>query len=89
MKKLICLFILLLILTGCKKEEIKKVEEVLEVKEEIKGVSNITNYTIYGKFFNLEGELEGTYDTLSLILKNGDSELEYPLIIDKKDNKKK
>ena len=87
MKKLICLFILLLILTGCKKEKIKKVEEVLEVKEEIKGVSNITNYTIYGKFFNLEGEIEGTYDTLSLILKNGDSELEYPLIIDKKDNK--
>ena len=88
MKKLIVIIFILLILSGCKKEEFKeKIQEVIETKDEIKGVSNITNYTIYGRFFNLEGELEGNHDTLSLILKDNDVELEYPLIIEKIDNK--
>ena len=86
MKKLIVIIFILLIFTGCHSSA-KVVEEVFETKDEIKGVSNITNYTIYGRFFNLEGELDGSYDTLSLILKDNDIELEYPLIIETKDNK--
>lgn len=86
MKKLIVIIFILLIFTGCQSSA-KVVEEVFETKEEVKGVSNITNYTIYGRFFNLEGELDGNYDTLSLILKDKDLELEYPLIIEKQDNK--
>lgn len=86
MKKLIVIIFILLIFTGCQSSA-KVVEEVFETKEEVKGVSNITNYTIYGRFFNLEGELDGNYDTLSLILKDKDVELEYPLIIEKQDDK--
>ena len=88
MKKIIVLLILLLI-TGCKwfKFDNQKDLEVFDYKEDLKGVALINSYTIYWIFFNIEGELEGHFNTLSLIFKDKEIELEYPLIIENKDNK--
>ena len=89
MKKIIVLLILLLI-TGCKWFKVdnnKDNIEVFDYKDDLKGVALINSYTIYGKFFNIEGELDGTFNELSLILKDKEIELEYPLIIENKDDK--
>ena len=89
MKKIIVLLILLL-LTGCKwfDTSIKKKEiEVFDYKENIQGIGLINSYTIYGRFFNIEGELEGEYSSLNLVLKDKEIEIEYPLIMETKNNK--
>ena len=61
--------------------------EVFEYKEDIKGTALINSYTIYGRFFNIEGELEGNHSELSLVMKNENNEIEIPINVEIKDNK--
>ena len=88
MKKYFILLVSLLFITGCKwfKTDYKQVETVFEPSINVLGTGDIKTYTIYGRFFNVEGELEGNHNSLSLILKDNDLELEYPLIINNIDN---
>ena len=89
MKKFIIVMILLL-LTGCKWFQVsegKKEESVFEYKDEINGIAKINSYSIYGRFFNLEGEIDGSFDSLSLVLREKDISREYPLNLEKNDNK--
>ena len=89
MKKLI-IIIYLLLLVGCslKDKEIteEEIEKTFADTLDIKEYASISKYTIYGKYFNINGQLETDANNLVLILKKEDLEVEYPLIIEKKDN---
>jgi len=80
MKKIICLIIILL-LSGCKTFETSysKEDKFLEIFNLIEEVAYIKDYTIYGRYFNLSGEIEGEFEDLVLVLKNDSVENEYKL----------
>lgn len=90
----ILFLIILLLLTGCTnfkdsyalKEEIMN-DQTFQVFDNITDEALINKFTIYGKYFNLEGVVEGIYDNLTLVLKNKDFESEYSLIVTKNDSK--
>lgn len=90
MKKIIFL-IALIFLTGCTifnfKEDTKS--KYLEMTNLIDEIAFVDTYTIYGKYFNLSGEISLECKNLSLVLKNEEEELEYDLITKIKDNKTK
>ena len=87
MKKIIVLFIILLS-SGCKWFKIENnIIEVFNYVEKIEGEVLVNSYTIYGRFLNLEGVINGNYDTLSLVLKDNEIELEYPLILENNNDK--
>ena len=86
MKKIIFL-ISLLFLAGC---SINKQAENLEVFNFIDNIEQevlIKSWTIYGRYFNVQGNITKESDNLVLVLKNNDLEVEYPLIIKKNDDK--
>ena len=80
------LIILLLLLTGCSMKEEKR-NSVFNPMEGIQGEALVNSYTIYGTYFNISGELEGEHSNLVLVLKEKEVELEYPLILNRKDEK--
>lgn len=87
------LFFIILIITGCTNFKINddiKIEtsylDTLNTKEEY---AFIDEYTIYGRFFNISGEIELSLDNLVLVLKNKDIEIEYNLVTEVKNNKTK
>lgn len=49
--------------------------------------ANITSFTIYGRFFNLEGYVDDELSDLSLVFKNDELETEYNLILETNKNK--
>lgn len=84
MKKLIFL-LLIFIVTGCtffKPSNSLELDTNIVEESFIKGQAVITNYTIYGRYFNIEGEIDLENDNISLVLKYNDLELEYPLILE-------
>lgn len=86
MKKIIIL-ICLLFVAGCNLNKEKDSQEVFNFIDNIEQVASIKTWTIYGKYFNIEGEIDTFLDNLVLILKNNDTEVEYPLIIKKEKDK--
>ena len=80
MKKLLIL-LLIFLAVGCSvgsKETDVLEEEVFSFTNDINSDITINKYTIYGRFFNLEGETDIS-SNLTLVLKNNDEELEYPI----------
>lgn len=78
-KRILFVFLLLLIV-GCDVKEIIpkfKYEDVLNMTSNEKEI-NINEYTIYGKHFNIKIDL---LENVSLVLKNDDVELMYPLFM--------
>lgn len=91
MKKLIFL-LFIFVVTGCtfiKTSNSLEMDTEIIDKEIIKGQAFITNYTIYGRYFNIEGEIDLEYDNLVLIIKNKEVEKEYDLLIEKNNGKTK
>lgn len=85
MKK-ISLLLLIFFLTGCSFAN-KEYSNIFEsVSNELLG--NITKYTIYGKYFNLEGNIAyyDNYDEILLVLKNQEEECAFSLKIKEEDN---
>lgn len=87
MKKIIVLLICLLFLVGCNANKENNTQEVFNFIDNIEQVASIKTWTIYGRYFNIEGEINTSLDNFFLVLKNNDLEVEYPLII-KKDKDK-
>lgn len=61
----------------------------LEMINSLEGTALINNFTIYGRYFNLSGEIHNKVENLSLILKNEIANIEYELITEIEDNKTK
>lgn len=82
MKKIIFLLLIFVIVGFTLIKYSSSLEMNTDIIEEsfIKGHAFITNYTIYGRYFNIEGEIDLEYDNLVLVIKNEDLELEYDLI---------
>lgn len=83
------LFLIFLVLTGCsnvltKKIVIKHKYEDLLLQVEKENSIDVVEYTIYGKHFNIEGNIDniGDYVNRKLVLKSVDNELEYDFFID-------
>ena len=55
--------------------------------DSIQEKANITSFTIYGRFFNLEGYINEKNSDLTLVLKNDDEETEYNLQLETNSNK--
>lgn len=86
MKKLLVLIIIVvipLILIFMNKPSFSKVEEswLDKISEIVTDEASITSYTTYGRFFNLEGEINKILPDLVLILKNKETEANYDLIL--------
>ena len=88
MKKIVFLIIMLL-LSGCMsfKTSLSKQSFVDEVLKSLKGTAYVTDFTIYGRYFNISGEIENIKEDLSLVLKSADTLNEYELNISTVDNK--
>lgn len=88
MKKIILLMIILII-TGCKSFDVtmENKDKFEEIVDSLSGNAFIDTYTIYGRYFNLSGEIPLEVDNLVLVLKNEEFETEYNLITSVKDNK--
>ncbi|MBQ8471900.1 MAG: N-acetylmuramoyl-L-alanine amidase [Bacilli bacterium] len=88
MKKII-LLIIILVITGCKSFDIsgENKDKFEEIINSLSGNALIDTYTIYGRYFNLSGEVPLEVDNLVLVLKNEEFETEYNLITSIKDNK--
>lgn len=91
MKKIL-LFLLLIFVTGCN----STIENSFIVPYKYKDILSITNdhyvgeiseYTIYGKYFNLKGIInyKEDFQNIKLVLKSKNKELEYDLIYEKMD----
>ncbi|MBR3661316.1 MAG: N-acetylmuramoyl-L-alanine amidase [Bacilli bacterium] len=80
MKKLL-IGLLIFLVVGCtlsdKKDYVNE-QEVFSFANDINTDITINKYTIYGRFFNLEGETD-INSNLTLVLKNNDKEIEYPI----------
>ncbi len=86
MRKNIILIIAFIILTplfiGCSKNEvIIEPSELDKLSELVSGEARITSYTTYGRFFNLEGDVDGNIPDLTLVFKNKDEESYYDLVL--------
>lgn len=94
MKKLwLILLFIIMFMTGCS----SSLENVFEAPNKYKSVLSITDadllaevseYTIYGKYFNLSGKINYTdqFDEIHLVLKSKDNEIVYPLIYEKEES---
>ena len=82
MKKII-IFAFILFLTGCGMFETNlketKNDKPLSLPSSLAGTASIHSYTIYGRFFNISGELEEEVSQLILVLKTEQVEREYNL----------
>lgn len=89
MKK-IWLIILLLIVTGCNSTLENSIIVPIKYKSILSVVNNeleakVNKYTIYGKYFNIEGliEYKDDFDQIDLVLKSKNNELSYKLFYEK------
>ena len=81
MKKIL-IVLLIIMVVGCGVSESKEdIEEVFEFTDEINEEILIDSYTIYGRFFNIEGKTD-INSNLTLVLKNNQEEIEYPVYLD-------
>ena len=94
MKRKILIFIivsLLLVATAFLKKSFSAVNVNVEKKysflDNIQKKANITSFTIYGRFFNLEGYINENNSDLTLVFKNDDLETEYSLNLEPTTNK--
>ena len=89
--KNIIILILILLVTGCTifKTELTNQDKMLTFRDYIKDVAYIDTFTIYGKYFNLSGELPLEVSNLILVLKSEELENEYELILERDENKVK
>lgn len=86
-KNILIILVAFFLLTGCnllKKEEVVKHQYEDLLKEiTIGNTTGITEYTIYGKHFNLKGDLNNISNSnLQLVLKSEEQELVYDLFIE-------
>ena len=90
MKKLIIVIFSLILITGCNffDTDVKIKNEFFELANFINGEALVDSFTIYGRYFNLSGEVEKV-SNLSLVLKSKTEEKEYDLILDDSSNKTK
>ena len=90
MKKLIIVIFSLILITGCNffGTDVKIKNEFFELANFINGEALVDSFTIYGRYFNLSGEVEKV-SNLSLVLKSKTEEIEYDLILDDSSNKTK
>ncbi len=86
MKKIIIL-LLILFIYGCSFNKSKNNEvKVFNFTDDISESAIVTSYTIYGRFFNIEGTIENK-NNFKLVLKNNNDEFEYEVFIEDKDEK--
>jgi len=92
MKKL-WLIIIFIFITGCT-NPIEKITIPFKYKSILSIANNeligkIDEYTIYGKYFNLKGDInyQDDFNKIELVLKSKTNELVYDLFYEKKDNK--
>lgn len=90
MKKLIIVIFSLILITGCNffDTDVENKNEFFELANFINGEALVDSFTIYGRYFNLSGEVEKV-SNLSLVLKSKTEEIEYDLILDDSSNKTK
>lgn len=88
MKKIIFVFLIIILLSGCQKENMQE-EKLASTFKDISGEARVLVFTIYGRFFNLEGEIDGENKDLTLVMRNSsnDEEVEYKVFTRKEDNK--
>ena len=91
MKKILLLFLICIIfITGCKNLAQKEVTSLVDtISTTLAGEVEVNSYTIYGRFFNLEGTLKEEINNPVLVFKSKGNEEEYSLKIDEKDGVKK
>lgn len=92
MKK-IWLILLILFITGCNNPIENSIIVPFKYKSILSVVNNdiqgeISEYTIYGKYFNIKGQINynDSFDEIDLVLKSKDNELNYKLIYEVNDN---
>ena len=85
----IILIFLFLIITGYYvfKDSFSKKNSEFLFLDQIEEKAEITKFTIYGRFFNLEGNINQEVDNLILVFKNDDVENEYNLNTEIKNQK--
>ena len=87
MKKIIIVLIIVILMAGCNKSISKgETKDVFNFTNDLENTINITSYTIYGRFFNIEGIIDKK-DDLKLVLKNNQEEIEYEIFTEDKDDK--
>ena len=89
-KTLILIIVLILIVTTFflkKSFSANDIEKKHSFLDNIEKKANITSFTIYGRFFNLEGYVAEKNSDLTLVLKNSDIEKEYKLYLETIANK--
>ncbi len=59
---------------------------LMRLNNRVDGSCNITSYTTYGRFFNLEGNIDGEHDDIALILKDEEKEIEYELVLENRED---
>lgn len=90
MKKIIYLLLVMIIfITGCRMFDTTFKESEFDFKNLQDEVGLIEEFTIYGRYFNIKGEITKKIDNLILVLKNEKEEIEYGLITEFSDSKTK
>ena len=85
MKKKVIVLIIIIFIVGCKGSFSKdNTEEVFDFTNNISEFAIINSYTIYGRFFNIEGKINNK-DNLKLVLKNNKEEIEYDVFIEEQE----
>ena len=81
MKKILLLFLICIIfITGCKNLAQKEVTSLVDtISTTLAGEVEVNSYTIYGRFFNLEGTLKEEINNPVLVFKSKGNEEEYSL----------
>ncbi len=88
MKKIFLVLTILILICGCSIQDKKQKETELDkIIKMIDGEAYVDTFTLYGRFFNLGGEVSLDAENLSLILKKADKEYKYDLITEEKDGK--
>ena len=88
-KVLLIILICISFVIGCKSfsKPDNDVSLVDAVSDKIVDTAIVKSYTIYGRFFNLEGELDTKPENLMLVLKSDDVEQEYNLYTEEENGK--
>lgn len=85
MKKIIFILLIIIFLVGCSKMPKENEKEVFNFTNDIEKNAIVNSYTIYGRFFNIEGTIENI-DNLKLVLKNNLNEIPYDVFTENKDD---
>ena len=80
-------FILIFLLVGCStSSSIKYEPNIYDILDIVVDNAYVEEMTIYGRYFNLKGTINQSLENLSLVFKNEIEEIEYPLILETKEN---